>query len=135
SKILAADPDALWAFEQLTVVLSVAERWKDLLGLYDRTLELTSEPTRRKKLLDDAAHVAKDFADDPGRAVDYMQALLELEPGNTKLASAIERLLERQRRWEDLVELWQAQIPRLSLEGAPQAPARRADGLLQPLRA
>lgn len=135
SKILAADPDALWAFEQLTVVLSVAERWKDLLGLYDRTLEITSDPARRKKLLDDAAHVAKDFADDPGRAVDYMQALLELEPGNIKLASAIERLLERQRRWEDLVELWQAQIPRLPLDEARSTRVRIAAVFLDHLEA
>ena len=79
SKIIAADSGAEWAFERLSVVLTVAERWSDLLGLHDRTLEVTRDPERRKKLLDDAAHVAKDFADDPGRAVDYMQALLELE--------------------------------------------------------
>ncbi|MCX4241103.1 tetratricopeptide repeat protein [Paraliomyxa miuraensis] len=116
SKIIATDPEAEWAFERLTVVLTVAERWSDLLGLYDRTLETTREPDRRKKLLDDAAHVAKDFADAPERAVDYMQALLALDPSNVKLASSIERLLERQRRWKDLIELWQAQIPRLPVD-------------------
>lgn len=135
SRILATDPEALWAFEQLTVVLTVAERWSDLLGLYDRTLEITRDEARRKKLLDDAAHVAKDFADDPGRAVDYMQALLELEPGNNKLAAAIERLLERQRRWEDLVELWQAQIPRLPVDEGRTTRVRIAAVFLDHLEA
>jgi tetratricopeptide (TPR) repeat protein len=135
SRILAADPEALWAFERLTVVLTVAERWADLLGLYDRTLETTRDPARRKKLLDDAAHVAKDFADDPGRAVDYMQSLLELEPANIKLASSIERLLERQRRWEDLVELWQAQIPRLPVDEGRNTRVRIAAVFLDHLEA
>ncbi|MCA9649880.1 MAG: tetratricopeptide repeat protein [Myxococcales bacterium] len=135
SKIIAADSGAEWAFERLSVVLTVAERWSDLLGLHDRTLEVTRDPERRKKLLDDAAHVAKDFADDPGRAVDYMQALLELEPGNVKLASNIERLLDRQRRWEDLVELWQAQIPRLTIDEARTRRVRIADVFLTRLEA
>ncbi|MCA9709452.1 MAG: hypothetical protein KDK70_26665, partial [Myxococcales bacterium] len=116
TRILAQDATALWAFERLTVVLTVAERWSDLLGLYDRTLQTTRDKDRRRKLLDDAAHVAKDFADEPARAVDYMQSLLELDPDNGKLAANIERLLERQGRWKDLVELWQTRIPRLSVD-------------------
>src|SRR5690606_38785709 len=93
------------------------------------------EPAQRKTLLDDAAHVAKDFADAPGRAVDYMQALLELEPGNVKLASSIERLLERQRRFEDLIELWQTQIPRLSVEEGRATRVRIAAVFLDHLEA
>ncbi len=135
TRILTADGDALWAFERLTVVLTVAERWSDLLGLYDRTLETTRDKDRRAKLLDDAAQLAKDFADDPGRAVDYMQALLELQPGNAKLASNIERLLDRQRRWEDLVELWQAQIPRQPIDEGRTTRVRIAAVFLNHLEA
>ncbi|MEM9460609.1 MAG: tetratricopeptide repeat protein [Myxococcota bacterium] len=116
TRILEQDATALWAFERLTVVLTVAERWSDLLGLYDRTLEGTRDKNRRRKLLDDAAHVAKDFADEPSRAVDYMQSLLEIEPDNAKLAANIERLLDRQQRWEDLIALWQTRIPRLPVD-------------------
>ncbi|MEX1368627.1 MAG: hypothetical protein AB1Z98_36200, partial [Nannocystaceae bacterium] len=135
TKIITSDPEAEWAFERLSVVLTVAERWSDLLGLHDRTLETTRDPSRRKKLLDDAAHVAKDFADDPGRAVDYMQALLELEPDNGKLAANIERLLDRQRRWEDLIELWQAQIPRLPVDEGRNRRVRIAEVFLRRLEA
>ncbi|MEM7160755.1 MAG: hypothetical protein AAF799_48425, partial [Myxococcota bacterium] len=135
TKIIASDPDAGWAFERLSVVLTVAEHWSELLALYDRTLETTRDAKRRRKLLDDAAHVAKDFADAPGRAVDYMQSLLELEPDNTKLAANIERLLDRQRRWEDLVELWQAQIPRLPVDEGRNRRVRIARVFLEHLEA
>ncbi|HET6581896.1 MAG TPA: hypothetical protein VFG69_00590, partial [Nannocystaceae bacterium] len=112
-RIVEHDHDATWAFERLTVVLTNGERWDALLDVYDRALAHTSEPKRRKLLLDDAAHVAKDFAVDPRRAVDYMLLQLDLDPGNPKLVAAIERLLERQRRYEDLIELWQARLPDL----------------------
>lgn len=135
TRILTADPDAQWAFERLSVVLTVAERWPDLLSVYDRTLETTRDKARRAKLLDDAAHVAKDFADDPGRAVDYMQALLELQPDNPKLAANIERLLDRQRRWEDLIELWQARIPRQPVDEARATRVRIAAVFLEHLEA
>lgn len=112
-RIVEHDHEATWAFERLSVVLTNGERWDALLDVYDRALAHTSEPKRRKLLLDDAAHVAKDFAVDPRRAVDYMLLQLDLDPGNPKLVAAIERLLERQRRYEDLIELWQARLPDL----------------------
>jgi tetratricopeptide (TPR) repeat protein len=111
-RIIELDPEASWAFERLVVVLTVAERWDALLDVYDRALSL-ADPVRRRQLLDDAAHLAKDFANDPGRAVDYMMQQLELEPGDANLIAGIERLLERQHRYEDLIELWQGRVPEL----------------------
>lgn len=110
TRIIELDPEAQWAFERFVVVLTVAERWDALLDVYDRALSHTSDSQRRLQLLDEAAHLAKDFAGDPGRAVDYMQLQLELDPTNAGLIAGIERLLERQRRWEDLIELWQGRV-------------------------
>ncbi|MBL4689226.1 MAG: hypothetical protein JKY37_31830, partial [Nannocystaceae bacterium] len=135
SRIIARDNAAEWAFGRLTVVLTVAERWDDLLGLYDTTLETTRDPGRRRRLLDDAAHVAKDFADQPGRAVDYLQALLELDPSNEKLAGVIERLLERQSRWEDLVDVWQGRLSLNSVERAREIRVKIAACFLDKLEA
>lgn len=124
--ILEKDPTADWAFERLLVVLTNAERWDDLLDQYDRALQHTREPKARARLLHDAAHTAKDFAKRPGRAVDYLQLQLELDPSNLKLALNIERLLERQNRWEDLVELWQNRLPELPAPDARKARLRIA---------
>ncbi len=129
-KIFAKDASAQWAFERLTMVLTVAERWDALLDQYDRALQRTSEPRERARLLDDAAHTAKDFAKKPGRAVDYMQLQLELDSSNHKLAKSIERLLERQNRWEDLIELWQNRLPELPAPEARRARLRVAQTFL-----
>lgn len=105
-RIIERSPTSIWAFDELADLLTTAERWDELLELYDRRLAVTPDRTQRIRLLDDAAHLAKDFALQPTRAVDFMQMRLGLEPENHNLATTIERLLERAGRWNDLVELW-----------------------------
>lgn len=126
ARILERDPDAQWAFERLTDLLTTAARWDDLLGLFDRLLASTRDIERRKRLLDDAAHVAKDFAGRPARAIEYMLLELELDPSQHTLAAAIERLLEREQRWHDLIALWKQRLPQLDVTTARQTRLRIA---------
>jgi len=109
-RVLTIDPEAEWAFQRLTVAYTVAERWKDLLALYDSAIEGATNPGRRMQLLDEAAHVAKDFAGEPDRAIGYLMQLFRLEPSKASLATSLERLLERQGRHQDLVDLWTARL-------------------------
>jgi tetratricopeptide (TPR) repeat protein len=100
-----------WAFERLSLLLTMAERWDDLLAEYDRALSLTSERERRLKLLDEAARIAKDFAGQAQRASDYMKELALTTPQNFQLADSLERRLEQQGRHQDLIDLWRARLP------------------------
>lgn len=111
--IVERDPSAEWAFERLTVALTDSEQWDALLRVYDRLLEKTTDEEKRRRLLDDAAHVAKDFAHQSGRAADYILQLLALDPTNAKLIGSLERLLERDERWQDLIDLWRGLMPQL----------------------
>src|SRR5262245_42311956 len=109
-RVLEVDPSADWAWKRLVVVLTLEERWDQLLGAYDRALKAITERARRTELLEEAAQVAKDFVGDANRAVGYLQLLLDMRPGDWQVAAAIERLLERQERWRDLVALWRGRI-------------------------
>ncbi len=117
-KIVKLDPDDQWALERLTALYTVVEQWDPLLAVYDQLLEVAHEPKRRTKLLDDAAHIAKDFARLPERAVFYYQQLLALDRQNKNLAAQIERLLEQQGRWSDLIEHWHNQCAAAEAEEA-----------------
>ncbi|MBW2263633.1 MAG: hypothetical protein JRG91_16850, partial [Deltaproteobacteria bacterium] len=110
-RILEIDPGAAWAFERLCVELTQAGRWDQLLGVYDRELGGEMEVERRKMLLDDAAHAAKDFADEPERALGYMSKLLELDPSDARLQASLERLYERLGKWNEVIEVWRGRIP------------------------
>lgn len=118
SRIIELDNGADWAFERLSVMLTSSAQWADLLDLYDKTLAATQDKGKRRRLLNDAAQAAKDFADEPDRAADYMQQLLLLEPENEQLVTSLERLLERQERYRDLIGLWESRVSRLKGEAA-----------------
>jgi tetratricopeptide (TPR) repeat protein len=119
-------PDIDWAFERLVVLLTSMARWDELLALYDKTLSATRDEKKRQRLLDDAARLAKDFADQPDRAVDYLQQLLAFDTSNEKVVSSLERLLERRERWNELLALWRQRIPTLATEDARATRARIA---------
>lgn len=109
-QVLALDPDAEWAFVRLTAALTLTERWTDLLAVYDQLLAAKIGESRRLALLEEAADIARDFAGEPDRAVDYMQQMLALRPDDARLEAALERLVEKQGRWRDLVALWTRRI-------------------------
>ena len=109
-RVLQLDPDAEWAFERLTVAYTGAEQWDKLLDAYDKAIAGVDQTARRVRLLDEAAQAAKDFAGDLDRAIGYMHQLFALDPSNVTLASSLERLLERQKRWTDLIGLLEQRI-------------------------
>ena len=118
-QVLEVSPQTEWAFTHLAAALTTAARWAELLDVHDARLAATAEPARRRTLLGEAAHIAKDLAGDPGRAAGYLGELCLLDPADSETAAALERLLERQERWADLVQLWRRRLAAL-----PPGPAR-----------
>jgi tetratricopeptide (TPR) repeat protein len=114
--VLSQDVGQAWAFERLTVLLTVASQWDELLGAYDRALAATADVLRKQTLLEEAAKVARDFAGKPERASDYLKELLLLRLEDEQLASALERRFDEQGRHSDLVDIWTARLAVLSKE-------------------
>lgn len=133
-RIVHIDPSSDWAFEQLTVMLTSSSDWEALLALYDNTLDRTSDPIRRKRLLNDAAQVAKDFAEDGDRAANYLRQQLSLDPENEKVATSLERMFERQKRYADLIELWRSRLGQLAPKAARSTKLKIAALLLNEMQ-
>ena len=132
SRVIGANPREEAALSRLTMLLAVGSRWDDLLGVYDRAIAAApDDPARRVHLLEEALHVAKDFAAQPDRAIRYLQQLVPEKRGDTQLASSLERLLEKQERWADLIALWKAGVPDLPAEEARAARERIATYCLE----
>jgi tetratricopeptide (TPR) repeat protein len=109
-RVLEIEPATDWALKRLIVVLTLEENWDQLLAAYDRALGAITERGRRVQLLEEAAQVAKDFVGNADHAIGYLQKLFALKPNDWQVAGALERLLERQERWSDLVTLWRARL-------------------------
>lgn len=110
TRVLELDPTAEWALQRVTVLLTVGERWNELLSIYDKALSAATDEGRREQLLDEASHIAKDFAGAPDRAIGYLHQLLALRPTDAQLVASLERLLERQGRWQELIALWRKRV-------------------------
>lgn len=125
--LLALDPQLDWAWERLTLLLSVSQRWEDLLACYDRHLRQVKDDLRRRKRLEEAAGVAKDFLGNADRAIGYLTELFRSRPTEVHVANSLERLLDKERRWEDLRGLWQTRLEVLSGSEAHELRARLAN--------
>jgi tetratricopeptide (TPR) repeat protein len=120
-RVLELLPRSDWAFQRLTVVHTTSGRWDDLLALYDRAIDAAEDEGRMASLLDEAVNVAKDFASVPDKAIDYLLRLMPLRPGDAQLSAQLERLLEREERWEDLIGFWRTRLERMRKKKDVQA--------------
>lgn len=112
--VLELVPGADWAFERLSLLLTMAERWDDLLEAYDAALATAKDTEKKKVLLDEAARIAKDFAGSTDRAVSYLKQLVPLRPEDAQLAGSLERRLVLQKRYRDLIDVWNARLAVMS---------------------
>ncbi|MCL2779080.1 MAG: tetratricopeptide repeat protein [Polyangiaceae bacterium] len=108
-RLVEIDPENEWAFDRLKLIFDSQEHWDDLFALYDRAAH-SAPRQRRITVLEEAAQVAKDFADHPKRAIGYFEELLELEPGNAQFEGALERLYDRHGCYRELIVLLGSRI-------------------------
>ena len=124
-RVLEIDPTAEWAFDRLKLLFNAAERWDDLFTLFDRALP-AADRAKKIEILEDAAQVAKDFADRPDRAIGYLEQLLVAKPNDARLSASLERLYERQGRHRELVQLLGVRLPQLARKDAQKTRERVA---------
>ncbi|MCH2110128.1 MAG: hypothetical protein MK135_12435, partial [Polyangiaceae bacterium] len=131
--VLKLDASQSWAFERLTVLLTVSSRFSDLLQVYDSALDAVASDDidRKVALLEEAAKVARDFAGQPQKGTDYLRLLLEVRPRDDQLAATVEKRLLEEARHEQLIHVWTARLEVLSGENLQQARLSIAGANLQ----
>ena len=125
-RVIKLAPSSDSALQRLSVIYTVAERWKDVLDLYDRAVDAAKDKARRVRLLREAAQLAKDVANQPENAISYYQRLLPLVPDDVQLSTSLERLLERHERWAELISLWEGRLEGQSKKDREKSRARIA---------
>ncbi|MBL4635981.1 MAG: hypothetical protein JKY56_19125 [Kofleriaceae bacterium] len=133
SRVIDLHPTSEWAMQRLTYVLTVSERWDDVIALYQGFIKQTTDKSRLVKLLDEAFQVTKDLANRPDLAIDFLKAKLQIESTPKQLV-ALERLLERHERWVDLISLWRDALPSLSADKQRDSLAQIASTYFEKLK-
>lgn len=126
ARVLELAPTSESALQRLSVIYTVAERWDDVLALYDSAIAANRDKAARIRLLREASQLAKDVANQPEKAIAYYQQLLALVPDDHRVSQSLERLLERHERWADLIALWESRLDGQSKKEREKSRARIA---------
>jgi tetratricopeptide (TPR) repeat protein len=121
-RVLAQDSGDLEVLEALDALYRRSERWRDLLGVLRRKVELSADPAAQEALLEQMARIHDEQLSEPALAASLYREILEIEPtsqGALRAARAVERA-RRQRR----APARAGRGPRA--EDGAAAPARRA---------
>lgn len=95
-----ANPQALASLEQL---YSKLDRPAELLAVYERQIELTSDYRERVKILFRSAAIWEERYQNLGHADACIEAALQVDPQNIQAIKTLERLRKSQGRWDELI--------------------------------
>ncbi|MEM7155053.1 MAG: hypothetical protein AAF799_19550 [Myxococcota bacterium] len=104
-------PDDLPALRELEALLRRLERWDDVRDTLERRYD-AAEGEDRVAVLLDLAEVAETRLEDPGEAIERLQAVLMEQPGHSGAEEGLDRLLTAEERFVDLSELLQSRMDR-----------------------
>ncbi len=103
-RILDVDPDDRPAAVNLAVVLTNLDRFSEAVAIFDRLL--SADPSSVAIRVNRAALFVR--MQEPDRAERDYRAVLSAEPAHREAAVGLHELLQRRRRYAQIVELWHA---------------------------
>jgi tetratricopeptide (TPR) repeat protein len=109
-RVLDGDPANAEALDELTRLATSEQRWGDAASLLERRIDVESDPDRRVGQRRRLATVVRDRIQDPKRAIEAWQAVLDEVPTDLESIGALETLFESEKRYRDLEDLVQRRL-------------------------
>ena len=108
--ILDLDTEDQLSLDALERLYEKTENWQELILIYKRKIDITTETSDKISLCAKAAEIYKNKLDDIDSAIEnYVQALNE-DPDNLDVLKSLESLYTETKNYDDLLENIQAQI-------------------------
>lgn len=118
--VLRIVPDRLDSHAELVRLFTAKEKWKELAAALEAFHKVEPDTEKKIKLLIKAADVYDQKLSDADRAINVLKSALDLDPSRDETLHLLEKLYEREKRWEELVEVL------ISQAGKMEAPADQA---------
>ncbi|HTM19059.1 MAG TPA: tetratricopeptide repeat protein [Kofleriaceae bacterium] len=101
-KALSIEPDDLEAMGALEQIFSRDERYPELLEVYRKRVDITSEPQQRLDILFRIASIHEEMLEAPAEAIEAYSEVLGQDPTNLQALRALDRLYLAGKQWQDL---------------------------------
>ncbi|HSN99926.1 MAG TPA: tetratricopeptide repeat protein, partial [Candidatus Nanopelagicales bacterium] len=105
-----ADSENAAAISALERLYRETGRFQDLLGIYQKKLELTSEPAERKQILYAIAELYEGELRDPAQAIITYCQVLDDEPMDAQALAALDKLYRQEEQWDSYVDVLRKRI-------------------------
>jgi tetratricopeptide (TPR) repeat protein len=109
-QVLEIDEAHEGAFEALRRILSETEEYGALRELLHRRADLLMDADARKELLFQVSNLDEDVLNDNAAAINCYKEILEIDPGNARAFSALERLYASGEKWDELAALLEQEL-------------------------
>jgi len=124
--VLDEDEENVEALAEMEKIHREAQRWDELMGIYQRRLDLTDQVEDKIEILRGIAEIAELQKGDIDEAIERLNEARELGPDDEETLRELRRLYRKKGAHEDLVGVIERQIEMLE-ERAEQRAAERAD--------
>lgn len=104
-KILEADPSSESAIHALERLYLGRERYDELLDIYRRKLELTSDPDEQTEIQYKLGQLYEDEVKDDDQAADTYRAILDADGEDLRALQSLDRIFSRNEKWSELAEV------------------------------
>lgn len=107
NKVLEVDPGNAEALQAMDALYRANERWTELVGVYRKRIELADDP---EPLYAQMAEVYEEKLGQVDDAIAAYREILALDPTSSLALGALDGLLSRQGKWEELAENLETQL-------------------------
>ncbi len=115
-EMLGQRADDVIVLHELEVLLRRLQRWPDVQETLERKLEVSSGADRIT-VLEEMARLAEERLEDVPAAIELYQRLLGEAPTHEPSQLAVERLMTREQRWQDLADVLAEKLKRVRQTG------------------
>lgn len=112
-RVLDLDRSSADAINELVRLYHKHARWRELAELYEAKIGLMARGAERNNLLVKSAELWERHLDEPDKAMDNLQEVLESEPEHVYALRVLARLKERHGDWIDALEILEQLLPQL----------------------
>lgn len=106
-KVLEIDAEDLRSIDALINLYLGLSRWEDLLGVYNKKVDLVLDTDEKKMIFYQVGAVYERELSDVSRAIDTYQKVLELDPDDLTALGRLDVLYQTAQNWPELLSVLQ----------------------------
>ncbi|MGB5268369.1 MAG: tetratricopeptide repeat protein [Polyangiales bacterium] len=122
-QVLEVDPGDLQSLDRLVELQTQLGKWSPLLETYERKAEVVTDPDARKELFLGMGQIYEGQLEDPDKAIDAYQRVLEIDPDDLSALANLDALFESTGQWRELLQVLERQSE-LTVDGEARTELR-----------